>query len=147
MFPPLLPFVSLQAKRAFLQSRLLDPYTLFHMDTFSTLLWHTSSPLLLSLLAQELLDISRSEPEPWIALGNAFSLEKEHDEAMRCFRRAAQVANIAGIGKGGCAYAWTLSGHEAVSMEEFDRAIAFFQTAVRIDRRHFNAWFVPSCSP
>lgn len=81
-----------KAKRAFLQSRLLDPYILFQMDTFSTLLWHTSSPLLLSLLAQELLAISRTDPEPWIALGNAFSLEKEHDEAMRCFRRAAQVA-------------------------------------------------------
>lgn len=105
------------------------------MDVYSTLLWHLQDGVGLSTLAQDLLDVSRLAPEAWAALGNAFSLGREPDEAMRCFRRAAQLAP-------GYAYAQTLSGHEAVNMEEYDRAVAFFQTAVRIDKRHFNAWCV-----
>jgi anaphase-promoting complex subunit 3 len=104
------------------------------MDLFSTLLWHLHDTLALAHLSQELVAIDRLSPEAWIAVGNSFSLQKEHDEAMRCFKRASQLDPR-------CAYASTLSGHEAVSMEEFDRGIAFFQTAVQIDRRHFNAWY------
>ncbi|KAL7416080.1 hypothetical protein BDY24DRAFT_337601 [Mrakia frigida] len=123
-----------KAKRAFLQSRTIDPFRLQDMDIFSTLLWHLHDTLSLAHLSQELISIDRLSPQAWIAVGNSFSLQKEHDEAMRCFRRASQLDPR-------CAYASTLSGHEAVSMEEFDRGIAFFETAVRIDRRHFNAWY------
>jgi len=132
--PPIsLDFLRSQAKRAFLQARTIDPYRLQDMDIFSTLLWHLHDTLSLAHLSQELISIDRLSPQAWIAVGNSFSLQKEHDEAMRCFRRASQLDPR-------CAYASTLSGHEAVSMEEFDRGIAFFETAVRIDRRHFNAW-------
>ena len=39
------------------------------------------------------------------------------------------------------AYAWTLLGHEQSTLEEFDRALAAFQHALRIDPRHYNALF------
>jgi anaphase-promoting complex subunit 3 len=110
------------------------------MDVYSTLLWHLHDEVGLSSLAHDLLAISRTAPESWVALGNCFSLQKEPDEAMRCFRRASQLEPA-------YAYAHTLSGHEAVSMEEYDRALAFFQTAVRIDKRHFNAWCAFPSSP
>lgn len=42
----------------------------------------------------------------------------------------------------GCAYAWTLCGYEAVEMEEYERAMAFYRTAIRTDARHYNAWYV-----
>ena len=38
-----------------------------------------------------------------------------------------------------CAYAFTLSGHETID-EDLDKAIGFFQAALRVDARHYNAW-------
>lgn len=55
---------------------------------------------------------------------------------MRCFKRATQIDP-------GCVYAWTLCGYEAIEMEEYERAIAFYRTAIRTDARHYNAWYVP----
>jgi hypothetical protein len=37
-----------------------------------------------------------------------------------------------------------LCGYEAIEMEEYERAIAFYRTAIRTDGRHYNAWHVPS---
>lgn len=105
------------------------------MEQLSTLLWHLTDLPALSHLSQSLISISRSSPQAWIAVGNCFSLQKDHDEAMRCFRRATQVDE-------GCAYAWTLCGYEAVEMEEYERAMAFYRTAIRTDARHYNAWYV-----
>lgn len=39
------------------------------------------------------------------------------------------------------AYAYTLLGHEYVAIEELDKALACFRSAVRIDPRHYNAWY------
>ena len=68
------------------------------------------------------------------AVGNLFSLQKERAQALTCFRRAAQMDPS-------CAYAYTLSGHETID-EDLDKAIAFFQSALRADPRHYNAWYV-----
>ena len=40
-----------------------------------------------------------------------------------------------------CAYAYTLSGHEYID-EDVDQAKMYFQSALRVDPRHFNAWYV-----
>lgn len=39
-----------------------------------------------------------------------------------------------------CAYAYTLSGHETID-EDLDKAVTFFQSALRVDPRHYNAWY------
>ena len=39
------------------------------------------------------------------------------------------------------AYAHTLLGHEYVIVEELEKALAAFRTALRIDPRHYNAWY------
>ena len=39
------------------------------------------------------------------------------------------------------AYAYTLLGHEYVFVEELDKALVAFRTAVRLDSRHYNAWY------
>ncbi|WVQ72495.1 hypothetical protein IAR50_002050 [Cryptococcus sp. DSM 104548] len=122
------------ARQAFSFLQQLEPYRLQSMEQYSTLLWHLDDLPLLSHLSQTLISVSRTSPQAWIALGNSFSLRGEHDEAMRCFRRATQVDP-------GCAYAWTLCGYEAVEMEEFERALAFYRTAIRTDTRHYNAWY------
>lgn len=105
------------------------------MDIYSTLLWHLRLPTPLSFLAQELMLISSSSSSAWIAAGNVFSHLENHSAALKCFKRAAQVDE-------GCVYAYTLSGHECVVLEEWERALGFFREAVRRDKRHYNAWSV-----
>ena len=38
-------------------------------------------------------------------------------------------------------YSHTLSGHEFVSNEDFEKAISCFRHALRTDERHYNAWY------
>lgn len=111
----------------------MEPYRLWDMEVYSTLLWHLQQNVQLSFLAQELLNIDPRSSQAWIAVGNLFSLQKERSQALTCFRRAAQMDPT-------CAYAYTLSGHESID-DDLDKAINFFQTALRADPRHYNAWF------
>ena len=73
--------------------------------------------------------------QTWIATGNCFSLQKEHDVAIKFFRRAIQVDPD-------YAYAYTLLAHEYVFIEELDKALACFRNGLRVDSRHYNAWLV-----
>jgi len=121
------------ADRAFKALRKEEPYRLWDMEIYSTLLWHLQRNVELSFLAQELLNIDPQSPQAWIAIGNLFSLQKERLQALTSFRRAAQLDPT-------CAYAYTLSGHESID-EDLDKAINFFQSALRADSRHYNAWY------
>ncbi|KAF8911163.1 hypothetical protein CPB84DRAFT_1812616 [Gymnopilus junonius] len=121
------------SERAFKTLRKEDPYRLWDMEVYSSLLWHLQRSVELSFLAQELLNINPQSPQAWITIGNLFSLQKERQQALTCFRRAAQLDPT-------CAYAYTLSGHESID-EDVDKAINFFQSALRADARHYNAWY------
>lgn len=103
------------------------------MELYSTLLWHLRSSTGLSYLAQDLMLIAPRSPAAWIASGNVFSHLEDHASALKCFKRAAQLDE-------NCVYAYTLSGHECVVLEEWERALGFFREAVRRDQRHYNAW-------
>lgn len=101
----------------------------------------------------------------WCVAGNCFSLQREHDIAIKFFQRAIQVIlrsdyylllsklvmdTLVGWLNGpflpqvdpGFAYAYTLLGHEFVLTEELDRALACFRNAIRVNSRHYNAWYV-----
>jgi len=52
---------------------------------------------------------------------------------LTCFSRATQLDPS-------CAYAYTLSGHELVD-SGLEQAINHFQSAIRADPRHYNAWY------
>ncbi|PPQ68934.1 hypothetical protein CVT25_009028 [Psilocybe cyanescens] len=121
------------AERAFKTLRKEDPYRLWDMEVYSSLLWHLQRSVELSFLAQELLNINPQSPQAWITIGNLFSLQKERQQALTSFRRAIQLDPT-------CAYAYTLSGHESID-EDLNKAINFFQSALRADARHYNAWY------
>ncbi|KAH7912129.1 hypothetical protein BJ138DRAFT_1179026 [Hygrophoropsis aurantiaca] len=121
------------AERAFQAVRKAEPYRMLDMEVYSTLLWHLQQNVQLSFLAQELMNINPRSSQTWIAVGNLFSLQKERSQALTCFRRAAEMDPS-------CAYAYTLSGHESID-EDLDKAIGFFQAALRADPRHYNAWY------
>src|SRR5687767_6542738 len=98
------------------------------MEIYSTTLWHLHKDAALSYLAHELVDFDRRAPQAWIAVGNCFSLQKEHDMALKCFQRAIQLDPS-------FTYAYTLSGHEHAANEDYDKAQTYFRNAMRLDKR------------
>ncbi|XP_040564895.1 cell division cycle protein 27 homolog isoform X1 [Lepeophtheirus salmonis] len=123
-----------EAKKYFQEVRDQEPYRLDYMEYYSTALWHLQEEIELSSLAQELTRIDKFAPQAWCSAGNCFSLQKEHENAIKFFQRAVQV-------QPDFAYAYTLLGHEYVMIEELDKALACFRSAIRVDPRHYNAWY------
>ncbi|KAJ2851114.1 anaphase-promoting complex subunit cdc27 [Coemansia brasiliensis] len=142
-----------EAAQAFTEARRLAPYRVRDMDIYSTLLWHMKREEDLAHLAHSLVSVGRNwSPEAWIAVANCFSLDGDHQSAIKSLTRCIQLYKLAlgGINivprndagsVGGLAYAHTLIGHENVAMDKMDRAQQAFRTAIRIDPRHYNAWY------
>ncbi|KAK9365713.1 hypothetical protein V1509DRAFT_364526 [Lipomyces kononenkoae] len=123
-----------ESEETFKRLRVVDPMRLDDMEVYSTLLWHLRRDVELSFLAHELSDIDRNSAQTWIAIGNSFSLQKEHDQSLKCFRRAAHLDPT-------FAYAYTLQGHEHAANEEYEAAQNAFRHAMRAEWRHYNAWY------
>ncbi|TGZ85418.1 TPR-like protein [Ascodesmis nigricans] len=123
-----------EAEKTFLKVRQIDPVRTKDMEVFSTVLWHMRKDVDLSFLAHELMELDKTSPEAWCALGNCFSLQRDHDQALRCFKRATTYNPK-------LAYAFTLQGHEHVSNEEYDKAMMSYRSAMAADPRHYNAMY------
>lgn len=124
----------MQAERIFSEVRRIESYRVEGMEIYSTTLWHLQKDVSLSLLSKDLTEMDKNTPEAWCAAGNCFSLQREHDIAIKFFQRAIQVdPNFA--------YAFTLLGHEFVLTEELDKALACFRNAIRVNSQHYNAWY------
>ncbi|EEP75947.1 protein bimA [Uncinocarpus reesii 1704] len=123
-----------EAEKFFVRVRTIAPYNLKDMEVYSTVLWHLKNAVELAYLAHELMEIDRLSPQAWCAIGNSFSLEGDHDQALKCFQRATQVEPR-------FAYAFTLQGHEYLSNEEHDKAMDAYRHAIGADSRHYNAWY------
>ncbi|XP_050219100.1 cell division cycle protein 27 homolog B [Mercurialis annua] len=124
----------LEADRAFTLSRQTSPYSLEGLDIHSTVLYHLKEDMKLSYLARELISTDRLAPQSWCAMGNCYSLQKDHETALKNFQRAVQLNSR-------FSYAHCLSGHEYVALEDFDNGIKCYQSALRIDNRHYNSWY------
>ncbi|KFK38984.1 hypothetical protein AALP_AA3G185000 [Arabis alpina] len=110
------------------------PYALEGMDTYSTVLYHLKEEMRLGFLAKELIFVDRLSPESWCAVGNRYSLRKDHETALKNFQRAIQLNER-------FTYAHTLCGHEYAALEEFEDAERCYRRALSIDTRHYNAWY------
>ncbi|KAL0415416.1 UNVERIFIED_CONTAM: Cell division cycle protein 27B [Sesamum latifolium] len=145
----------LEADRAFSLARTASPYSLEGMDILYSFIYHLKAGLKtiirvrdlehlvnehlkedmkLSYLAQELISTDRLAPQSWCAMGNCYSLQKDHETALKNFQRAVQLNSR-------FAYAHTLCGHEYVALEDFENGIKSYQSALRIDTRHYNSWY------
>ncbi|XP_071451137.1 cell division cycle protein 27 homolog isoform X2 [Hetaerina americana] len=122
------------AIKYFAEVREREPHRTQLMELYSTSLWHTQKEVALSALAQDLVRLDRHCAATWCATGNCFSLQKEHETAIKFFHRAVLVdPNFA--------YAFTLLGHEYYTTEEMEKAMSCFRSALRVDSRHYNAWY------
>ncbi|XP_062149461.1 cell division cycle protein 27 homolog B-like [Alnus glutinosa] len=124
----------LEAEWAFSLAHQASPYSLEGMDMYSTVLYHLKEDMKLSYLAQELISTDRLAPQSWCAMGNCYSLQKDHETALRNFQRSVQLNPR-------FAYAHTLCGHEYVALEDFENGIKSYQSALRVDTRHYNSWY------
>lgn len=122
------------AAKLFLDIHRKEPNRIEMMEIYSTVLWHLQREVQLSALAQDLKAQDYQSPITWVVLGNCFSLQKEHESAIKCFERAVQVDPD-------FAYSYTLLGHELIITEELDKAMSCFRTAILKDPRHYNAWY------
>ncbi|KAF2263263.1 TPR-like protein [Lojkania enalia] len=123
-----------EAERVFQRIRDKAPSYMEDMEVFSNVLWQLKKETDLAYLAHTLVDQDRLSPQAWCALGNAFSLQREHDQAIKCFNRATQLDPK-------FAYAFTLQGHEHVTNEEYDKALFAYRCAIGADNRHYNGWY------
>ncbi|KAI3902289.1 hypothetical protein MKW92_014642 [Papaver armeniacum] len=124
----------LESEHAFTLARRASPYSLEGMDIYSTVLFHLKEEMKLSYLAQELISTDRLAPQSWCAMGNCYSLQKDHETALKNFQRAVNLNST-------FAYAHTLCGHEYVALEDYENGIKSYQSALRIDTRHYNSWY------
>ena len=123
-----------EAEKYFTRIKTMAPARLEDMEVYSTILWHLKNEIDLAFLSHEIVESDRNSPQAWCAVGNSFSLQRDHDQALKCFKRATQIDPR-------FAYAFTLQGHEHVSNEEYDKALAAYRAAIAADRRHYNAWY------
>ncbi|CAA7408019.1 unnamed protein product [Spirodela intermedia] len=123
-----------EADRAFSLARCVSPYILDGMDIYSTVLYHLKEEMKLSYLAQELISTDRLSPQAWCAMGNCYSLQKDHETALKIFQRAVHL-------DARFAYAHTLCGHEYVALEDFENGVKCYQSALQVDERHYNSWY------
>ncbi|KAM9903487.1 hypothetical protein OXX69_007914 [Metschnikowia pulcherrima] len=123
-----------QSKRYFVKLRQQDRTRLEDMEYYSTLLWHLHKKVELTYLANELHDIDDSSATTWCVMGNLFSLNREADEAIRCFNKSLAIDPK-------FTYAYTLRGHEYFSNDNYEKALECFRFSVLLDPRHYNAFY------
>ncbi|TKA78855.1 hypothetical protein B0A49_02074 [Cryomyces minteri] len=123
-----------EAEEVFQRILKIAPSRIEDMEVYSTVLWHLKSDVQLASLSHLLHAADRLSPQAWCALGNAYSLSREHEHAIACFQRAVQLDKS-------FAYAHTLQGHEYVASEEYDKAQRAYRSAIMVDKRHYNGWY------
>ncbi|XP_050435840.1 cell division cycle protein 27 homolog isoform X2 [Adelges cooleyi] len=124
----------LQSIKYFSEVRELEPHRDTLMELYSTALWHQQKEVALSALAQDLTALDRHSSSTWCVVGNCFSLQKEHQTAIKYFQRAIQV-------NPDFPYAYALLGNEYLVTEELEKATTCFQKAVKLDPRHYKSWY------
>jgi tetratricopeptide (TPR) repeat protein len=122
------------AERAFENATRLEPYRLEGLEVYSTILWHLKRDTRLSHLAHHMSQIDKLSPATLCAIGNCFSLQKDHETALKFFERAVRMSPL-------FTYAYTLAGHEHFANDDLDEALECYRHAIRIDPRHYNAWY------
>lgn len=111
-----------------------EPHRIHLMEVYSSGLWHLQREVELSALAQDLVSQDKLSPVTWCALGNCFSLHKEHETAIKFFERAIQVDPD-------YSYAYILLGHELVITEELEKALSCYRSALVRNSHQYNAWY------
>eukprot|EP00475_Leptophrys_vorax_P044481 TRINITY_DN8926_c0_g1_i1.p1 TRINITY_DN8926_c0_g1~~TRINITY_DN8926_c0_g1_i1.p1 ORF type:complete len:552 (+),score=110.49 TRINITY_DN8926_c0_g1_i1:180-1658(+) len=110
------------------------PFVLVGLEWYSTCLWHLKKDVELANLSQEVSELDRFASQTWIILGNCFSVQREHESALKFLNRAIQADPF-------FSYSYTLAGHEHFANEDYEKAISMYRQALSVDDRHYTAWY------
>jgi tetratricopeptide (TPR) repeat protein len=117
-----------ESERYYKECIKIEPARLEGFEYYSSCLWHLKEQYQLCTIANHALEVSQYAPETWIVVGNCYSLQKEHEIALKFFNRAIQLNNS-------FAYAYTLCGHEYVDNENYTQAKNCYTQAIQHDER------------
>ena len=123
-----------EAEKYFAKTKTMAPAMVEGMETYSTILWQLKKDVDLAFLAHEIIEVDRESPQAWCVVGNSFSLQRDQNQAIKCFKRATQLDPK-------FAYAYTLQGHEHIANSELDKALAAYRSAIAVESRHYRAWY------
>lgn len=123
-----------EAEKYYNEGHRIEPYRLEGLELYSSCLWSLKKTVECTMLAYKALERSIYAPETWVTLGNVFSMQKEHDVAIKFFSRAIQLDPS-------FAYAYTLKGHEHMYMEDWTNAKECYEGALNYDSKNFNAYW------
>lgn len=70
--------------------RKLEPYRMEGLETYSTVLWHLQKDVELGCLARDVAEYEKTSPAVWCTVGNCFSRQKEHEAALKFFKRVSR---------------------------------------------------------
>ena len=104
-----------EAEKVYQEAITVEPYRLEGLEYYSACLWHLKKSVELCYLSNYVLSKSLFAPETWCVVGNCYSLQQNHETALKFFNRAIQI-------NPNFAYAHTLCGHEFVANEDFEQA-------------------------
>lgn len=123
-----------ESLKHFTQLRKLQPTRSKDIELFSTLLWHLQDNVRLAHLSSELIEMLPNKPETWCCVGNFYSLQRNHEGAIKYFEKATKLDY-------NFAYAHTLQGHEHSSNDSIDTAKNCYRRALACDPQHYNAYY------
>eukprot|EP01066_Platyproteum_vivax_P010758 Platyproteum_vivax@DN4851_c0_g1_i1.p1 len=123
-----------QADAAFVKCQEVSPGQIRGAEIWSSVLWQLQKRQELARLAEQLVKWDRFSPQSWCAMGNWYSLKKQHTVAIKLLLRCVDVDSS-------FVYAYTLAGHEYVACDRFEEALVMYHKAVELDSSHYNAWW------
>jgi len=127
-----------QALTQFRRVHTIDPLCLKNMDLYAYLLAKEKKFSDLHCLAQNLMSVSETSVEPWVAMGySSLHSPTVHKNkivrAIYCAQKAYSLDNL-------CVQALVLKGSGLMDMKKFPQAIQHFQEAVKMAPNRFEAY-------
>ncbi|XP_022651347.1 cell division cycle protein 27 homolog isoform X2 [Varroa jacobsoni] len=111
----------------------LFPFHLNGLELYSSSLWHKMAEKKLSYLAQTLVELEPNAPQTLCALGNCFSRQKLHSQAVEQLEKACRLHPR-------FQYAFTLLGHEYANNEELEKAMQVYRRALAVNANSYLVW-------
>lgn len=114
--------------------RTLDPFSFEYLDAHSNVLFVRNDMVKLSSLAKDYFEQNRYKPEACVAVGNYYSLRREHSQAIQFFRRAIRLRH-------NFPEAWVMIGHEHVEVKHPNAALEAYRRAADLAPWDYKAWY------
>lgn len=118
----------------FKEAQTVDPSNTEYVDKFSSCLYARKEYTEICKLANHCVQMGLFSPQTWVVIGNCFSLNKQHENAIMYLQRAIQL-------NPNYSYPYLLIGHEYLSLDNFAKANHLYSQAINIDMRSYLSWY------